>query len=995
MNIFETHRKIVDDYAGYIRSFINIADLEIATKVEASLAEGRLWPQPLLHFNPAYNRAGKVEALIENNLLHDDFRHIFEGYSLYQHQREALELGKQGRDFVVTSGTGSGKSLTYIGTVFDHLLTNPNSEGVVAVVVYPMNALINSQTNEIQGYKGNYERNTGRKFPITFSQYTGQEKDAARKEMREKPPQILLTNYMMLELLLTRIKERTIRDSIFENLRYLIFDELHTYRGRQGADVSMLIRRIRAQCKQPVCCIGTSATMVSVGGAESQRAEVARVASTIFGKKFEPDQIVDETLARSLDFGDALPSKAALAASIVEGVDATGDEETLRSHPVAVWLENRIALEEIDNRLTRRRPMSYNDVLKVLAEDSGASEDACRTTLESLLLWVTTLNQRIQDSGSKYTLLPYKLHQFISQTGSVYTTLDRDANRFITLEPGIYKQDDENRKPIFANVFSRVTGHSFICVSLSGTQLTPREFRNAGDEGDELSTDGYLIVGDNVWNPESDLENLPESWVKTLKSGELVPEKKYADRLPTKLYYDEYGNCSKSEPMNYWGWFMPAPLLFDPTGGVFYDIKTNEGTKLTRLGSEGRSTSTTITTFSILNRLREGGLEPHDQKLLSFTDSRQDAALQAGHFNDFVQVVRLRAGIRQALDVAPGGYLDYATLGEAVFRALELPFRDYGNRDSEPELAPIKRQYEEALQDYLLFLALADLRRSWRIVLPNLEQCALLEIDYLDLEEIAGANEFWADVEIVRDLGPDNRRKFLSNVLDHFRLEFAIYSENFLESNRLKEFEKRFREKLRAPWTLDRDEFLHTPSVIRLGPLHKRAKLPNKSMGPASSLGKYIKQTAQEAGLELKFLKGDAYAEYILHLMRKLKDADYLVEDSARSADDKNAPVFRLRIEKILWKRGDGETVKPDLVKQRAYKERTLQPNRYFREVYRTDFRSRKRLNAADHTGQLGVDARQEREDRFRADWFLDEAKKTLDESKVNSDSISALFSGR
>ena len=81
------------------------------------------------------------------------------------------------------------------------------------------------------------------------------------------------------------------------------------------------------------------------------------------------------------------------------------------------------------------------------------------------------------------------------------------------------------------------------------------------------------------------------------------------------------------------------------------------------LGSEGRSTSTTTMAFSILKALREGGLDTKDQKLLSFTDSRQDAALQAGHFNDFISVVRLRAGIRKALETAADGGLDYTTLG--------------------------------------------------------------------------------------------------------------------------------------------------------------------------------------------------------------------------------------------------------------------------------------------------------------------------------------------
>ena len=474
--------------------------------------------------------------------------------------------------------------------------------------------------------------------------------------------------------------------------------------------------------------------------------------------------------------------------------------------------------------------MGFRDVVEVLTEDSGASEDRCRLVLEATLQWVSTINERIQEGGSRYTFLPFKLHQFIAQTGSVYTTLDQGEKRFITLEPGIYKHDD-SKKPIFANIFSRATGHPFICVSLADGQLAPREFRAAGDD-DEDATDGYLIVGDDIWDPDQDLDYLPEAWVRTRASGEKVPDSKKRANFPRKLYFDEYGNCSETEPMKYWGWFMQAPLLFDPTGGVFYDAKTNEGTKLTRLGSEGRSTSTTITAFSILNRLRDGGHSPHDQKLLSFTDNRQDAALQAGHFNDFVQVVHLRAGIRQALETAAGGILDYATLGEAIFKSLSLPFRDYGNRDAEPELAPVKRKYEEALQDYLLFRALADLRRSWRIVLPNLEQCALLDIDYLDLDDIVAEDGFWADLEIANSVVHPERHEFLATVLDYFRLEYAIHSENYLVPNRLKEFEKRFREQLKAPWTLDADEELAAPSVIRPDPLHRSVRLSNKSNGP-------------------------------------------------------------------------------------------------------------------------------------------------------------------
>ena len=154
MNVFDTHEKIVADYASYIRSFINIADPAISKKVHSALSEGKLWPDPLLQFNPAYEQAGSVEGHRANRHCSTTRCPIsFKGYSLYRHQLEAIRLGVTGKDFVVTSGTGSGKSLTYIGSIFHRLLTEPKTEGVSAIIVYPMNALINSQTNEFNIYK--------------------------------------------------------------------------------------------------------------------------------------------------------------------------------------------------------------------------------------------------------------------------------------------------------------------------------------------------------------------------------------------------------------------------------------------------------------------------------------------------------------------------------------------------------------------------------------------------------------------------------------------------------------------------------------------------------------------------------------------------------------------------------------------------------------------------------------------------------------------------
>ena len=122
---------------------------------------------------------------------------------------------------------------------------------MAALVVYPMNALVNSQLEALKKLKEGYERRTGRPFPVTFAKYTGDTQEAARAELRQHPPQIMLTNYVMAELMLVRPEDQRFLDRVGGGLRFLVFDELHTYRGRQGADVAMLIRRLKERCAAP------------------------------------------------------------------------------------------------------------------------------------------------------------------------------------------------------------------------------------------------------------------------------------------------------------------------------------------------------------------------------------------------------------------------------------------------------------------------------------------------------------------------------------------------------------------------------------------------------------------------------------------------------------------------------------------------------------------------------------------------------------------------
>src|ERR1700761_4828626 len=103
MDIFEVHRRIMDDYANYIRSFVSISDDTIRLRVERYLNDGHLWPEPLLTFNPSFAKAGRIEDLTAKGVLAEALSDAFRGYELFEHQLKAIRLGTTGNDFVVTS----------------------------------------------------------------------------------------------------------------------------------------------------------------------------------------------------------------------------------------------------------------------------------------------------------------------------------------------------------------------------------------------------------------------------------------------------------------------------------------------------------------------------------------------------------------------------------------------------------------------------------------------------------------------------------------------------------------------------------------------------------------------------------------------------------------------------------------------------------------------------------------------------------------------------
>jgi len=349
MSIFDLHAAVLEDYSAFVRSFITIADPRIRQFVEQALSEqGHLWPDFLLQVSPAYACDDSVDDLASRGVLHPETARIFRDaqgnpYHLYRHQAQAIEKARAGRSYVVTSGTGSGKSLTYFLPIVDFILRQRGmSDRTVALIVYPMNALVNSQLQSLESLKRGYEERTGKTFPVTFARYTGETRDAARQAIRQHPPHIILTNYVMAELMLVRPEDRRLLDKRRGGLRFLVFDELHTYTGRQGADVAMLIRRLKERAAAPdLIHIGTSATMVAdpKASARERREAVARFARRMFGHPIQTDDVIEETLIPAT--AEEPPAQAALADAVraaAQGASADSLEAYLGNDSVKFFL---------------------------------------------------------------------------------------------------------------------------------------------------------------------------------------------------------------------------------------------------------------------------------------------------------------------------------------------------------------------------------------------------------------------------------------------------------------------------------------------------------------------------------------------------------------------------------------------------------------------------------------------------------------------------------
>ena len=985
MDVFGLRKRLVDDYEEFTRSFINVRDPRIEDVVDRELAEGLLWPESLIQLNPSFRPGATIDELCDQGVLHAANRAIFrrnktEGAAgaagssalrLHQHQEDAIRVASNGANYVLTTGTGSGKSLTYIVPIVDRVLREGPGKGIRAIVIYPMNALANSQAGELEKFlKFGFPNNTG---PVTFARYTGQESQEEREAIIAAPPDILLTNYVMLELLLTRPFEKGLINAA-KGLRFLVLDELHTYRGRQGADVALLVRRVREATKATqLQVVGTSATLAGGGTVDEQRAEIAAVASRLFGAPVEPQNVVGETLIRST--APARPEDPqwvdALRARVASGAEPPTDAAAFTRDPVASWVEGTLGLTEEPGtgRLVRARPRSIGGdegAAKLLADLTGASQDACAEAVRKALYagYEATL------PGSAFPVFAFRLHQFFSRGDTVFASLEPEADRYLTTQGQQFVPGDRD-KVLLPLAFCRECGQDYYTVGRR-KDLSGGITYDVRDLGDALSVDerdrGFLYIGEaSPWpdHPDTEIERIPDDWLEEKLDGRMAVKSERRKDLPSITHVGPDGREGPGGLRVAW---IPAPFKFCLVCGVEYSGRqTRDLGKLATLGSGGRSSATSLLSVTTVRWLRQNVVvEPGQddpRKLLAFTDNRQDASLQAGHLNDTVEVGLLRSALFRATDAAGPGGLGHDDLAGRVVDALGL---DVGAYAIDPTVKFAARaQTDAALRDVIGYRIYRDLERGWRISAPNLEQSGLLEIRYESLDELCAAEEEWASAHpALAAATPGQRGHVGKALLDYLRRELAVHVD-YLRPDWQDGMKRRSKERLVLPWAIDEDELLEFAKIAY--PRGRKKGVPdyggNVYLSPLGGLGQLISRVLSPAGSRIP---PDDREQIIRQLCEVLKVAGLLlVVDEPKDAGA--LPGYQLASASMRWLAGGGAAAFHDPIRVPNPPEAGLKVNDYFVRFYREVAADGAGIRAKEHTAQVPSDERQEREDAFRS----------------------------
>ena len=669
MDVFALRDQLVDDYRHYAESFLTIKDERIREHVERELDEGLLWPDPALQLNPAFEPGGYIDELVGEGVLHAECGRIFrvgkraeagstgEPLRLHRHQAEAIRRRATGENYVLTTGTGSGKSLAYIVPIVDHVLRDAArrrraDQGDRRLPDERAGQQPGGGAAEVP--QPRLSRTAA--GPVTFRRYTGQENDEQREEIRSHPPDILLTNYVMLEFILTRPYEQALVRAA-EGLSFLVLDELHTYRGRQGADVALLVRRVRdaLQGHEPAAASARrrrwrARARSPSSGPRSRGSRAAcsarrssRRASSARRCARRPPTSTSTTPTSAPRLTERV--RAGAAAGDLRGddrrsarvLDRANARDRLRTRPTGATsaaCRGRLRGEDGAARAAGRGDRAVGRTVCLRGAAGGAArrqqDHAVRTASRSSRSACTSSSAAA--ARSTVSLAP-EAERYISTTGQQYVPGDRE-------------------QLLMPLAFCRECGQEYFPVRLRET-----------DEGDGSPSRGRSPTAaparasatatstsraTNPW-PSATRRAARAAAGRLARAGD---GRRQAQSLPRTApapitRHDRTASVAPTRPARP---LRPGavPLLPELRRRVRRRADRRLRQAQLRSAPAGAARRRPILGLSAVRQLRaDDELPPEARKLLSFSDNRQDASLQAGHFNDFVEIGLLRSALHR------------------------------------------------------------------------------------------------------------------------------------------------------------------------------------------------------------------------------------------------------------------------------------------------------------------------------------------------------------
>ncbi len=425
---------------------------------EQRLTMGELVRGPYLEKAQMYAPGEPLDKLSLHEKTRATLHMRLGGRSLYKHQTDALKLLLAGQNAIVATGTSSGKTLCYQIPILDDLLRDP-SPGLRAIIIYPLNALVNDQLGE-------WEQMLKEHPHITFARFTGQTPNSQeryeerlravieeqladepltqqerqrkvdqrlkeqlrsdpqnrlnhRDDIRANRPQVLITNFSMLEYLM----ERPVDAPIFENtrLKFLVLDEVHAYRGVQATEIAFLVRRLKDRLGvERLVSIATSATLGKPDDLKS-KTRVRRFASDLFDEDFiDPNPIYGTPALPQLGSPSFCPTVTQYihtAESLRAGDEATARQSLCPNNP-AQTLADLLGGDENLYHLRKEiltQPVLLSEAASQLWPGNSQAEGGLQALLE--------IAAAAKQDETHDDLLPTRLHYFVRAQDGLHVCL--------------------------------------------------------------------------------------------------------------------------------------------------------------------------------------------------------------------------------------------------------------------------------------------------------------------------------------------------------------------------------------------------------------------------------------------------------------------------------------------------------------------------------------------------------------------------------------------